>query len=377
MKSRQPPTRPSRAFSLSHSFCALLFRFRSCASSFSSFSTRSSSALMRSVSFLRLHSTSTIIFRASSFHSSWNSSLAKNAASCASLFPEKRTRSTTSFRVFFLQFFTTASRARSRLKSSSRFTSGVPSSCCACPIASNAALAFSCVHLSGCTNSETLRNARRMSSSFASKRSARCSYGFSLKHDRIRSTSASRVASETSAKNSRSRVSESLISSMGGAGAAAAAAAAASMDSRAMAAFATASSSSVSVSETFAVSGSAGGPVVRTSMFARFKYVSSFVSVTTTWYRSRSGTYRTTLPRLPFSSGRDFRPETVTSVSGARSAVSEGASPAAVAEGGVVAFAAAADADAAGAGFTFTGFKYSSSPPSTTFTWYLSRSDAY
>ena len=198
-----------------------------------------------------------------------------------------------------------------------------------------------------------------------------------MKHDRIRSTSASRVASETSAKNSRSRVSESLISSMGGGGAAAAAAAAASMDSRATAAFAAASSSSVSVSETFAVSGTAGGSAVRVAMFARFKYVSSFVSVTTTWYRSRSGTYRTILPRLPLSSGRDFRPETVTSVSGARSAVSESASPAAVAEGGIVVFAASADADARGIAFTFTGFKYSSSPPSTTFTWYLSRSDAY
>mmetsp|Transcript_13116 Transcript_13116/g.48996 ORF Transcript_13116/g.48996 Transcript_13116/m.48996 type:complete len:559 (+) Transcript_13116:2525-4201(+) len=379
VKSRHPPTRPSRAFSLSHSFAALLFRLRSANSSASSFSTRVSSDLIRSVSLRRRHSMSTMIFRASSFHSSWNSSLARNAASCASRFPENRTRSTTSFRVFLRHSFVTVSFARSKLKSSSFFTSGVPSNCCACPIASNAAFAFACWHLSGCTNSDTLRNARFTSFSSASNFRPRCSYGFNLKQPKIRSTSASLVASETSAKNSRSSVSESFSSSMGGGGCEAAAPAAATMDSRATAAFAAASSSKSDLGSGF-VSGSAGfvssDPPIAVR-FARRKYVSSFVSLTTTWYRSRSATYATTTPFKPFRSGRAFSPEIETSVLGISVAVPETPGVGTVAGAGAALFAAAAppDVDPTSVTFKFTAFKYSSSPPSTVI-WYRSRSDA-
>ena len=77
----------------------------------------------------------------------------------------------------------------------------------ASPSVSKASFARGCVHLSGCTSNDICLYFLLMSSSHASKRTPRCSYGLSLKHARMRSTSASRLTSYTSLKKDLSSMS--------------------------------------------------------------------------------------------------------------------------------------------------------------------------
>ena len=210
-----------------------------------------------------------------------------------------------------------------RLKSSSS------KSFCACPNASNAAFASACLHLSGCTSKEILRNERGIAFLSQSNGRFKNSYGFSLKQDKIRSTSASRVASETSRKNSFKSVSLSLISSIG-------AATASGFGTISSIAFCVVKISSTLFSDVVATSsrvvvsvGRVGSASASTSFVAfvvvafafvsafrtlsGFKYTSSIFpppvvapsspSLTRTRYLARAGTYSITVPTRPFSSG--------------------------------------------------------------------------
>ena len=214
MKSLQPPTLVSLASSSFHPFSALTVFFRASFSTFSSLTTLFSSSFNLKVILRLLHSKSTMYFRPSIFHRSWNSSEARKCSNIFSLSPLNRTRNSVSPFISFLYSLTTFFFAWSRLKSISFLKSIVVSNFCACPMASNAIDAFGWLHLSGCTNKDTFRNALATSWIVASKRTFKYSYGFNLKHDNILSTSLARSVCDTSLKNSFKSVSSSFNSSI-------------------------------------------------------------------------------------------------------------------------------------------------------------------
>mmetsp|Transcript_28656 Transcript_28656/g.72908 ORF Transcript_28656/g.72908 Transcript_28656/m.72908 type:complete len:241 (-) Transcript_28656:268-990(-) len=169
MKSRHVPTRSSRVASHSFStcFCFLCLSL----SSFSCPSSRAVSSLSRLVSFFCRHAMRASRSRALTFHVSWNSSVFSQAASTPSR-PEslssEATRTRLSCLVLFLRSLRTSSRARSStLCRCSRRSSSI-SSFCASPRMSKAVVACVCLHLSGCTISDSFLYCLRTSSIDAS-----------------------------------------------------------------------------------------------------------------------------------------------------------------------------------------------------------------